>query len=205
MLTLTRPIIVEGKYDKIKVACVAKAVIVQTDGFGIFRNEERAALIRRLAEKNGVIVLTDSDAAGMTIRNYIKNILPADKIINIYTPEIYGKEKRKKAPSKAGIIGVEGTDVEWLRQALLPYSEDGGEPPVGTLLTKAELYELGLCGGENSAARRKALLRALELPQTLSANAMLEAVRLTVIPEKWASAIEKITSEEGYANHEISE
>lgn len=118
MLTISRPIIVEGKYDKIKVASVAHAVIVQTDGFGIFKNDERAALIRRLAEKNGVIVLTDSDAAGMTIRNYIKNILPADKIINLYTPEVFGKEKRKKAPSKAGLLGVEGTDAEKLREVL---------------------------------------------------------------------------------------
>ena len=102
MLTISRPIIVEGKYDKIKVASVAHAVIVQTDGFGIFKNDERAALIRRLAEKNGVIVLTDSDAAGMTIRNYIKNILPADKIINLYTPEVCGKEKRKKADKRKG-------------------------------------------------------------------------------------------------------
>lgn len=203
MLTISRPIIVEGKYDKIKVASVAHAVIVQTDGFGIFKNDERAALIRRLAEKNGVIVLTDSDAAGMTIRNYIKNILPADKIINLYTPEVHGKEKRKKAPSKAGLLGVEGTDAEKLREVLRPYS-DGGEPTGGACVTKAELYALGLCGGENSAERRKALLRELALPQTLSANAMLEAVSLTVSPEKWEEAISKISAKEGQKD-EISE
>ena len=144
MLTISRPIIVEGKYDKIKVASVAHAVIVQTDGFGIFKNDERAALIRRLAEKNGVIVLTDSDAAGMTIRHYIKNILPADKIINLYTP------------------------------------------------------------GKNSAEKRKALLRELSLPQTLSANAMLEAVSLTVSPEKWEETISKISAKE-WQKDEVSE
>lgn len=203
MLTISRPIIVEGKYDKIKVASVAHAVIVQTDGFGIFKNDERAALIRRLAEKNGVIVLTDSDAAGMTIRNYIKNILPADKIINLYTPEVCGKEKRKKAPSKAGLLGVEGTDAEKLREVLRPYS-DGGEPTGGAHVTKAELYALGLCGGKNSAEKRKALLRELSLPQTLSANAMLEAVSLTVSPEKWEEAISKISAKE-WQKDEVSE
>lgn len=203
MLTISRPIIVEGKYDKIKVASVAHAVIVQTDGFGIFKNDERAALIRRLAEKNGVIVLTDSDAAGMTIRNYIKNILPADKIINLYTPEVCGKEKRKKAPSKAGLLGVEGTDAEKLREVLRPYS-DGGEPTGGARVTKAELYALGLCGGKNSAEKRKALLRELSLPQTLSANAMLEAVSLTVSSEKWEEAISKISAKE-WQKDEVSE
>ena len=203
MLTISRPIIVEGKYDKIKVASVAHAVIVQTDGFGIFKNDERAALIRRLAEKNGVIVLTDSDAAGMTIRNYIKNILPADKIINLYTPEVCGKEKRKKAPSKAGLLGVEGTDAEKLREVLRPYS-DGGEPTGGARVTKAELYALGLCGGKNSAEKRKALLRELSLPQTLSANAMLEAVSLTVSPKKWEEAILKISAKE-WQKDEVSE
>lgn len=203
MLTISRPIIVEGKYDKIKVASVAHAVIVQTDGFGIFKNDERAALIRRLAEKNGVIVLTDSDAAGMTIRNYIKNILPADKIINLYTPEVCGKEKRKKAPSKAGLLGVEGTDAEKLREVLRHYSDEG-EPTGGARVTKAELYALGLCGGENSAERRKALLRELALPQTLSANAMLEAVSLTVSPEKWEEAISKISAKE-WQKDEVSE
>ena len=192
MMTITKPIIVEGKYDKIKVASIAHAVIIQTDGFGIFKNDERAALIRRLAEKEGVIVLTDSDAAGAMIRNYIKNILPADKIINIYTPEIYGKEKRKKSPSKAGILGVEGTDAQWLKKALEPYSCEGTALPCGAVVTKAELYALGLCGGENSAEKRKALLRMLSLPQTLSSSAMLEAVRLTVSPEKWAEAISKL-------------
>lgn len=203
MLTISRPIIVEGKYDKIKVASVAHAVIVQTDGFGIFKNDERAALIRRLAEKNGVIVLTDSDAAGMTIRNYIKNILPADKIINLYTPEVCGKEKRKKAPSKAGLLGVEGTDAEKLREVLRPYS-DGGEPTGGARVTKAELYALGLCGGKNSAEKRKALLRELSLPQTLSANAMLEAVSLTVSPKKWEETISKISAKE-WQKDEVSE
>ena len=203
MLTISRPIIVEGKYDKIKIASVAHAVIVQTDGFGIFKNDERAALIRRLAEKNGVIVLTDSDAAGMTIRNYIKNILPADKIINLYTPEVCGKEKRKKAPSKAGLLGVEGTDAEKLREVLRPYS-DGGEPTGGARVTKAELYALGLCGGKNSAEKRKALLRELSLPQTLSANAMLKAVSLTVSPEKWEETISKISAKE-WQKDEVSE
>ena len=135
--------------------------------------------------------------------SYIKNILPADKIINLYTPEVCGKEKRKKAPSKAGLLGVEGTDAEKLREVLRPYS-DGGEPTGGARVTKAELYALGLCGGKNSAEKRKALLREFSLPQTLSANAMLEAVSLTVSPEKWEEAISKISAKE-WQKDEVSE
>ena len=122
MLEISLPIIVEGKYDRERVLSVAKATVITTDGFGIFKKDEKAALIRRLAAAGGVIVLTDSDGAGLVIRNYIHGILPPDKIFDIYTPEVRGKEKRKAEPSKAGLLGVEGMDRGWLENALSPFA-----------------------------------------------------------------------------------
>ncbi len=192
MLELSRPVIVEGKYDKIKLSAVIKAQIITTDGFGIFSKEEKKLLIRRLAAENGVIVLTDSDGAGRIIRNHLKNILPADKIIHIYTPQIKGKEKRKDAPSKEGFLGVEGMTPEWIEQALSPFAD--GAPKQKMALTKADLYALSLSGREDSAARRTALAGALSLPASLSANALLEAVNLLVTKEEFEAALQKINA-----------
>ena len=183
MLEISRPIIVEGKYDKIKLSRIVNAHIVTTDGFGIFSKSEKTLLIRRLAADHGVIVLTDSDGAGLVIRNYLRNILPADKIVHIYTPQIKGKEKRKTAPSKAGFLGVEGMDLAWLEEALAPFADGGAKPRMA--LTKADFYALGLSGGEGSEAKRKELARALHLPDNLSANALLEAINLLVTEEEF--------------------
>ena len=187
MLTISRPIIVEGKYDKIKLSRVVNAHIVTTDGFGIFSQAQKTALIRRLAEENGVIVLTDSDGAGLVIRNYLRNILSPDKIIHLYTPRIKGKEKRKNTPSKEGFLGVEGMETEWLEKALAPFADGGAKPRMQ--LTKADLYALGLSGGPNSEIRRRELSRLLQLPDNLSANALLEAICLLVTPEEFERAI----------------
>ena len=187
MLTISRPIIVEGKYDKIKLSRVVNAHIVTTDGFGIFSQAQKTALIRRLAEENGVIVLTDSDGAGLVIRNYLRNILPPDKIIHLYTPRIKGKEKRKNTPSKEGFLGVEGMETEWLEKALAPFADGGARPRMQ--LTKADLYALGLSGGPNSEIRRRELSHLLQLPDNLSANALLEAICLLVTPEEFERAI----------------
>ena len=187
MLTISRPIIVEGKYDKIKLSRVVNAHIVTTDGFGIFSQAQKNALIRRLAEENGVIVLTDSDGAGLVIRNHLRNILPPDKIIHLYTPRIKGKEKRKNTPSKEGFLGVEGMATEWLEKALAPFADGGAKPRMQ--LTKADLYALGLSGGPNSEIRRRELSRLLQLPDNLSANALLEAICLLVTPEEFDRAI----------------
>ncbi len=183
MLEISRPIIVEGKYDKIKLSRIVNAHIVTTDGFGIFSKSEKTLLIRRLAADQGVIVLTDSDGAGLVIRNYLKNILPADKIIHIYTPQIKGKEKRKTTPSKAGFLGVEGMDIAWLEEALAPFADGGAKPRMS--LTKADFYALGLSGREDSASLRKELAHALNLPDNLSANALLEAINLLVTEEEF--------------------
>jgi ribonuclease M5 len=187
MLEISRPIIVEGKYDKIKLSRIVKAHIVTTDGFGIFSKSEKSLLIRRLAADQGIIVLTDSDGAGLVIRNYLRNILPADKIIHIYTPQIKGKEKRKNAPSKAGFLGVEGMDLAWLEEALAPFADGGAKPRMS--LTKADFYALGLSGGEGSEAKRKTLARALNLPDNLSANALLEAINLLITEEEFEKNI----------------
>ncbi len=190
MLEISRPIIVEGKYDKIKLSCIVKANIITTDGFGIFSKEEKNLLIRRLGEARGVIVLTDSDGAGLVIRNHLRNLLPKEKVIHIYTPQIKGKEKRKDAPSKEGFLGVEGMELDWLTKALEPFA-DGGVPD-RMELTKADLYALGLSGREDSEKRRKALAAALKLPTNLSANALLEAIRMLITKEEFEKALEEI-------------
>ncbi len=191
MLTISRPIIVEGKYDKIKLSRVVNAHIVTTDGFGIFSQAQKNALIRRLAEENGVIVLTDSDGAGLVIRNHLRNILPPDKIIHLYTPRIKGKEKRKSAPSKEGFLGVEGMETQWLEKTLAPFADGGVKPRMQ--LTKADLYALGLSGGPNSEQRRRELSRLLQLPDNLSANALLEAICLLVTQEEFDRAAEALS------------
>lgn len=194
MLEISRPIIVEGKYDKIKLSRIVRANIITTDGFGIFSKDQKAALIRRLAEDNGVIVLTDSDGAGLVIRNYLKNILPSAKIIHLYTPQIKGKEKRKAQPSKAGFLGVEGMDFVWLEQALAPFADGGAKPRMK--LTKADFYALGLSGVPNSEVRRKKLANILKLPDNLSSNALLEAICLLITEDEFEQAVKELSEEE---------
>lgn len=190
MLDIPNTIIVEGKYDREKILTVARAHIITTDGFGIFKADEKAAFLRRLAEKKPIIVLTDSDGAGLVIRNYIHSVLPREKIIDLYIPEIKGKEKRKTEPSKAGLLGVEGMSAEWLTAALAPFS--GGGPVVEKYVTKTDFYLLGLSGGENSAEKRKILARELSLPTNLSCSALLDAINLLIPPDVLSAAMEKI-------------
>ncbi len=194
MLEISRPIIVEGKYDKIKLSRIVKANIITTDGFGIFSKTEKNALLRRLAEARGVIVLTDSDGAGLVIRNHLRNLLPKEKVIHIYTPQIKGKEKRKDAPSKEGFLGVEGMETDWLIKALEPFA-DGGVPN-RMELTKADLYEYGLSGRDDSAIRRGLLAEHLKLPRNLSANAMLEAIRMLITEEEFHAALSLVNKKQ---------
>ena len=190
MLVISKPIIVEGKYDKIKLSSIVKAHIITTDGFGIFSAAEKTTLIRRIAEKTGVIILTDSDGAGLVIRNYLKSKIPADKLIHLYIPQIKGREKRKGAPSKEGYLGVEGTGKEALEKLLMPFA-DGKEPPVQMALTKSDFYALGLSGGTSSAALRAALEAELDLPTNLSANSLLAAVNLLISENEFTAALKK--------------
>lgn len=176
-------IVVEGRYDKNALSQVVDATIVTLGGFAVFNDREKLVFLRRLAERRGLIVLTDSDGAGFVIRNYLKGALPRDKVKQAYIPDIYGKERRKRAPGKEGKLGVEGMKpavlLEALRRAGATF-EDGEtvaecrEDPI----TKADLFTLGLTGGTDSAEKRRALLKRLDLPEHLTSNAMLEALNL---------------------------
>lgn len=179
-LKIDLPIIVEGKYDKIKVLSVADACVVQTDGFGVFKNHERLALIRQLAQKSKIIVLTDSDGAGKVIRSHITSAIPKDRLIQLYTPQIEGKEKRKIAPSKEGFLGVEGADADLLRELLAPFSTEASSAAEREEITKADMFALGLTGGSDSAERRDELAVSLGLPKNMTPNALLAALNVIV-------------------------
>ncbi len=185
------PIIVEGRYDRIKLDSILDAHVIVTDGFGIFKRDEQRALIRRLAEKKGVIILTDSDGGGLVIRSHLRSILPPDKIINLYIPEVEGKEKRKKSRSKQGLLGVEGIDADILREIFRPYA-NGEKPSLRGNVTKADFFADGLSGGDGSADRRKELAKALSLPTNMSANALLEAINLCCSRDEYEENIRKI-------------
>ena len=197
MLNVPIPIIVEGKYDREKILSVANAIVVVTDGFGIFKRDEKRQLIRRLGEKHGVIVMTDSDGAGLVIRNHVHSVLPKDKIFDIYAPTIAGKEKRKATPSKAGILGVEGMTTEWVISALTPFAN--GAPEKLSEITKTDFYLLGLSGGEHSAEKRAELAKTLDLPKNLSCSALIDAINLTVTKEEFSRALENLFPAESNA------
>ena len=188
------PIIVEGKYDKIKLTSLFCADVFATDGFGIFRREDKAALFRRLAERSPLLILTDSDGAGLVIRRFFHSILPPDRQIHLYIPQIEGKEPRKTAPSKAGTLGVEGMRAEILRELLAPYTEkeEARTPsPVGGI-TKADFYEAGLSGCVGCAERRSVLAVRLGFPADISANALLTALNLLHSREELASYLKDL-------------
>ncbi len=184
------PIIVEGKYDKIKLDSIFDATVITTEGFGIFTKSEKLALIRKMAEKGKIIILTDSDSGGHLIRSHIKTAVAPDKIINLYTPCVEGKEKRKKEYSKAGYLGVEGTDKDTLIRLLSPFASDQPTKK-GESITKADLYAYGLSGRDDSKERRTCLLKRLELPTDMTANAMLSAINILYTKEE----LEKIINE----------
>lgn len=186
MKKIKYPIIVEGKYDKIKICSLFEATVFTTGGFSIFKNDEKIALLRRLATTEGkIILLTDSDGGGHLIRSHIKTKLPPELIINLYTPKTQGKEKRKREASKEGVLGVEGIDNEVLVSLLSPYTTDAPERPVGEQITKADLFAYGLSGRDDSKARREALLSSIDLPQDMTPNAMLSAINILYTKEEF--------------------
>ena len=179
MISVKEVIVVEGRYDRNTLSQVFDAVIVETSGFGVFNDREKLALLRRLAEARGLIVLTDSDGAGFVIRNFLKGAIDPALVKQAYIPDIAGRERRKRAPSKEGKLGVEGMKPEVLIEALRRAGATlGGEEPARRAggITKATLYELGLSGGPGSAEKRRALLKELDLPEKLSANALLDVL-----------------------------
>ena len=189
-------IVVEGRYDKNTLSQVVDATIVTLGGFSVFNDREKLAFLRRLADKQGLIVLTDSDGAGFVIRNYLKGALPAGKVKQAYIPDIQGKERRKRRAGKEGKLGVEGMrpDVllEALRKADATFEDEDAAPTENkTPITKADLVLLGLSGGQDSAAQRQALMKKLDLPEHLTANGLLEALNLLYSPEELSDLVKK--------------
>ena len=187
-LKIDLPIIVEGKYDKIKISSVADACIIQTDGFGVFKNSEKLALIRSLAQKSRIIVMTDSDGAGKLIRSHITSAIPKDRLVQLYVPQVKGKEKRKTQSSAEGYLGVEGTDVDVIRNLLLPYAV-GAEALTRGGVTKTDLFSAGLSGGQDSAQKRDELAARLGLPRQMTANALLAAINVLMSRDEFLSMI----------------
>lgn len=192
MIAVKEVIVVEGRYDKNTLSQIVDAVIVETGGFGIFNDKEKLALLRRLAETRGLVILTDSDGAGFVIRNHLKGAIDPALVKHAYIPDVPGREKRKSAPSKEGTLGVEGMRpavlLQALRRAGATLSDGEGQPP-RLALTKTDLYALGLTGVPGAEARRRALLRSLSLPEKLSPNAMLDVLGALYTKEALAVAV----------------
>lgn len=175
-IKIRQAIVVEGKYDKIKLSEIIDGVIIVTNGFGIYRNKETIELIRFYAKQRGLVILTDSDSAGNQIRGHIKSIVPEGEITNVYVPEIRGKEKRKAKPSKEGKLGVEGIPSEIIRNAFIRAGLLDDEFIEKSPVTKMDFYDLGLSGSSDSSSLRKRLAEKLDLPVSLSSSALLDAV-----------------------------
>ena len=187
---ITLPIIVEGRYDKIKLSSIVDANIFTTEGFALFHSKERLALLRRMAEGDGVIVLTDPDGGGHQIRSFLSGAL-GGKLYHLHIPAVAGKERRKKTAGKAGLLGVEGADPAVLLSLLSPFTGDA--VPRRAALTKADLFADGLSGGEGSAARRASVAKTLSLPPDLSPNAFLAAVNLLFTEEEYRAALSEVS------------
>ena len=194
MIKIDRVVIVEGRYDKIKLSSILDAVIIETEGFGIFNNKEKQKLIRKLAETKGLLILTASDSAGFKIRSFIRGMVPAEHIKHAYIPDIFGIEKRKTEPSKEGKLCVEGGKADIIIDAL----EKAGvlceetEDKEQREITKLDLYEDGLSGKEDSDASRKKLLSLLDLPERLTSNALLQVLNTFLTYEEYKKAVEDI-------------
>lgn len=195
MIKIDQAIIVEGKYDKIKLSSVVEGVIIVTNGFGIFKDKEKLELIRYYASRTGVVILTDSDSAGRKIRGYIKGAIKEGSVTNVFIPDIFGKEKRKEKPSAEGKLGVEGIDKEILLEAFekAGISSSGSVSPSD--ITKQTLYELGLSGGPDSSSLRKALQKSLGLPSLMSATALVEVLRTMTDSAGLAEKVKKLKEE----------
>ena len=194
-LKLSRPVIVEGKYDEIKLSNIVDGLIITAEGFSVFRDKEKQDLIKTLAEKTGIIVLTDSDSAGFLIRRFITDIAGRENVYQAYIPDVYGKEKRKVSPSAEGKKGVEGVDdsliIRALKDAEIIENDTGGEK-----LTRAYLYEKGYIGGENSSEKRRRLLSLLHFPERMNTSTMIDTVnRLMSLKEFEELINDEITEE----------
>ena len=188
MIKIKQAIVVEGRYDKNTLSQVVDATIFQTDGFAIMHDQQQLALLRRVAEKRGLIVFTDSDGAGFVIRNKLKSCIPGEHLLHAYIPDIYGKERRKAAPGKEGKLGVEGMTPQVLTDCLLRAGatvEGESAPFPKSEITKQDMFYAGLSGGPGSSEKRKTLMKILDLPEHMSSNALLQALNLLISKEEF--------------------
>lgn len=200
MVKIREAIVVEGRYDKNTLCQIVDAPILETAGFGIFKDKKQMALLRQVAQSRGLIVFTDSDGAGFVIRNHIKSAIPAKFLKHAYIPDIPGKEKRKAAPGKEGKLGVEGMTPEIILEALRRAGatiegEDGAAAP--HQITKQDLMTLGLSGGPDASVKRLRLLKRLDLPEHMSPNAMLQALNLLYSLEELTQIMQTMERENG--------
>ena len=194
MIKIKEAVIVEGKYDKIKLSAIIDTVIIETDGFAVFKDKEKQKFIRFLAEKRGIIIMTDSDSAGFKIRNFINGITKSENIKNVYIPDIYGKEKRKTEMSKEGKLGVEGMKPEIILSALKKAGVlcDENEKTECHKITHTDFFEDGISGGENSSEIRKALAKQLDLPERISSSALLKIINVYMTYDEYKEAVKTV-------------
>ena len=202
MIRIREAIVVEGRYDKNALRQVVDALIIPTDGFGIFHDREKRALLGELARTRGLILLTDSDGAGFVIRNHLKGVLPKEGVKQAYIPDVYGKERRKRHPGREGKLGVEGMPPAVLLEALLRAGatvlDGAAEQSARTRpITKADFFRDGLTGRPESAKRRAALQTRLRLPERLTANALLEVLNALYDYPSYQAAVEELRPEMG--------
>ncbi len=199
MIRLSQAVIVEGKYDKITLENIIDATIIATNGFAIFKDTEKRELIRLLAQKHGIVVITDSDSAGAVIRSHLKQICHEGSIVNVYVPQLVGKEKRKNKSSKEGFLGVEGMSQQTLIDALARSGITGSDIVTKSVrkITKTDMYALGLSGRENSAQKRQNLAQYLNLPTNMSGNAFLDCLNAVFEYNEFLKAVELWQQEEG--------
>lgn len=200
MIKIKEAILVEGKYDVNTLRQIVDTVVIETGGFRIFNDKERMQMIRRIAAKRGILILTDSDGAGFVIRNFLKGALPASQVKHAYIPDIMGKESRKAHASKEGKLGVEGMRPEVLRKVLLRAGatilENRGVDETPSGITKSDFYALGLSGGPHSAKRRQLLLKELDLPAHMSANALIDFLNAVSDANEIQKILSKIPEED---------
>lgn len=199
MVKIKEAIVVEGRYDKNTLSQIVDAPILETAGFGIFKDKKQMQLLRQVAEKRGLIVFTDSDGAGFVIRNHIKSAIPARFLKHAYTPDVMGKERRKAAPGKEGKLGVEGMKPEVILDALKKAGAtiEGENTPASHQITKQDLMALGLSGGADASQKRLRLLKKLNLPEHMSANAMLQALNLLYGLEDLTAIVDQLENDNG--------
>lgn len=199
MVKIREAIVVEGRYDKNTLSQIVDATILETSGFGIFKDKKQMELLRKVAKVRGLIVFTDPDGAGFVIRNHIKSAIPAQYLKHAYVPDIMGKERRKQKPGKEGKLGVEGMKPEIILDALRNSGAtiEGENVPPRNAITKQDMMALGLSGGSDAAGKRLALMKKLDLPEHMSANALLQALNLLYDLEELKSIVSEIFPDEG--------